>query len=276
MTAAPVPGSVTSPGRMPGGLARVLARATRPPVAVPSADAGAPRPVVHPAPLDQGDAGTRWAVEPRAVPVPLSPTAADAADAADRVPVSADRSPLPPDPPRPKGVRDPAAPAPRLPAPDVEVVFEEHPVAARTAPPANPPVAGPGLEPQEVPPVGSRPPAAPSAGPAAEPPPAATASPTPAEPPPDPPALGRVADSSEPSAVAVHPTSPRTSPASRPAPEGRPEPARRDTAAPTPAAPPVVIGRIEVHVDPPTAPSDPFAGCRVVAAGLTARRGGAW
>jgi phage terminase large subunit-like protein len=44
----------------------------------------------------------------------------------------------------------------------------------------------------------------------------------------------------------------------------------------TSSAPPVVIGRIEVHVDPPATTSDPFAGCRVVAAGLTARTGGGW
>lgn len=44
---------------------------------------------------------------------------------------------------------------------------------------------------------------------------------------------------------------------------------------PEPVAP-VVIGRIEVHVDSPAAQADPFAGCRAVAGGLTARRGGGW
>jgi hypothetical protein len=53
-------------------------------------------------------------------------------------------------------------------------------------------------------------------------------------------------------------------------------PGRPDAAPPTPAAPPVTIGRIDVHVDSPAPLPDPFAGCRVVAAGLTARRGGGW
>jgi hypothetical protein len=39
---------------------------------------------------------------------------------------------------------------------------------------------------------------------------------------------------------------------------------------------PVVIGSIEVHVESPAAQPDPFAGCRFVADGLTARRGGGW
>jgi hypothetical protein len=63
-----------------------------------------------------------------------------------------------------------------------------------------------------------------------------------------------------------------------------PSPNRADLAAisvpdhprPPERVPPVVIGRIDVHVDSPAAQADPFAGCRIVAAGLTARRGGGW
>lgn len=40
--------------------------------------------------------------------------------------------------------------------------------------------------------------------------------------------------------------------------------------------PPVVIGQIAVNVTAPSDPPDPFAGCRVLADGLTARRGGGW
>lgn len=39
---------------------------------------------------------------------------------------------------------------------------------------------------------------------------------------------------------------------------------------------PVVIGRIEVQVPGPSPVVDPFAGCRPLARGVTARRGGAW
>ena len=40
--------------------------------------------------------------------------------------------------------------------------------------------------------------------------------------------------------------------------------------------PPVVIGQIAVHVTNPEPPADPFAGCRALADGLTAKRGGGW
>jgi hypothetical protein len=55
---------------------------------------------------------------------------------------------------------------------------------------------------------------------------------------------------------------------------------RPASAAPRPAEPeapvPVQIGRIEVQVAAPPAETDPFAGCRALEDGLTARRGGAW
>ncbi len=56
---------------------------------------------------------------------------------------------------------------------------------------------------------------------------------------------------------------------------------RRSTAVdrPTtasPEAPPVVIGRIDIHVTAPEPEPDPFAGLRAVAGGITARRGGGW
>jgi hypothetical protein len=40
--------------------------------------------------------------------------------------------------------------------------------------------------------------------------------------------------------------------------------------------PPVVIGQIAVHVTNPEPPADPFAGCRALADGITAKRGGGW
>ncbi|WP_157635549.1 hypothetical protein [Nostocoides japonicum] len=52
---------------------------------------------------------------------------------------------------------------------------------------------------------------------------------------------------------------------------------RPTTASPeAPAAPPVVIGRIDIHVTAPEPEPDPFAGLRAVAGGITARRGGGW
>ncbi|MEO6998305.1 MAG: hypothetical protein ABI112_09505, partial [Terracoccus sp.] len=67
-----------------------------------------------------------------------------------------------------------------------------------------------------------------------------------------------------------HPEAPTAAPAAS-APEDRAE-----RPPPPPSVPPVVIGRIEVNVESAAAQPDPFAGCRVVAAGLTARRGGGW
>jgi hypothetical protein len=45
---------------------------------------------------------------------------------------------------------------------------------------------------------------------------------------------------------------------------------------PAPPVPPVQIGRIEVHVAAPAGESDPFAGCRALEGGLTANHGGGW
>jgi len=47
-----------------------------------------------------------------------------------------------------------------------------------------------------------------------------------------------------------------------------------DTARP--AVPPVVIGRIDVQVATSAGVADPFAGCRQLASGIAARRGGGW
>lgn len=62
----------------------------------------------------------------------------------------------------------------------------------------------------------------------------------------------------------------RTPPGSdRPVGRGAREPVER-------AVPPVQIGRIEVLVAPPEQAADPFAGCRALEGGVTARRGGGW
>ncbi len=46
--------------------------------------------------------------------------------------------------------------------------------------------------------------------------------------------------------------------------------------SPAHPVPPVVIGRIDIHVTAPEPEADPFAGLRAVEGGLTARRGGGW
>jgi hypothetical protein len=48
------------------------------------------------------------------------------------------------------------------------------------------------------------------------------------------------------------------------------------TARSAPAPVPVVIGQITVQVSSPEPAADPFAGCRALADGLTAKRGGGW
>ncbi|MFG2053030.1 hypothetical protein ACGFI9_03280 [Micromonospora sp. NPDC048930] len=52
-------------------------------------------------------------------------------------------------------------------------------------------------------------------------------------------------------------------------------PAPGNAAQPAPV-PPVQIGRIEIQVAPPPAETDPFRGCRALEGGVTARRGGGW
>lgn len=64
---------------------------------------------------------------------------------------------------------------------------------------------------------------------------------------------------------------------SEPRDEPGPEPPSAARAvAPESALPTVQIGRIDVQVTAPAASADPFAGCRAIEGGLTARRGGGW
>lgn len=234
-TPAPGPGA----GPTPGGLARVLARAALPPVAVPSAYAGESRPVVRPAflnpPIDGGPAAPSSVA--RVVAAQRSPAA---------VSVPGEAAALADPSPSPSGTVN------WLPAPDV-VAMEEEPRAApaegRTAPPTQAAPTDPGLEPEVGRPTDPRPGHVP----------ALTATPG--------------AGTRELVPPGTDQPVPQVHRMSRSTPE---RPDRSDTPAPTPSAPPVVIGRIEVHVDSPGAQVDPFAGCRVVAAGLTARRGGGW
>jgi hypothetical protein len=229
----PAPGA----GPTPGGLARVLARAALPPVAVPSGYAGESRPVVRPAfldpPIDGGPAAPSSVA--RVVADQRSPAAASVPGEAAAL---ADPSP------------SPSGTVNWLPTPDVVAMEEEPraaPVEARTAPPTQAPPTDLGLEPEVGRPTEFR------SGPVA----ALTATPG--------------AGTREP--VPTDQPVPQVTRVSRSAPE---RPDRSDTPVPAPSAPPVIIGRIEVHVDSPVAQADPFAGCRVVAAGLTARRGGGW
>ena len=260
----PAPGPRGGPAQ--GGLARVLARAALLPIAVPSAYAGESRPVVRPAfldpPIDEGPAAPPSV--PRVVAAQRSPAAVSVPGEAAAL---ADPSP------------SPTGTVTWLPAPDVVAMEEEHraaPADASTAPPTQAPPTDPGLELEVGRPTESRPGpvAALTATPGAEsvPPLAAVAALATVEPG-DPPGPGSVAGTREPVPMGVDQPVPQVTRVSRSAPE---RPDRPDTPAPTPSAPPVVIGRIEVHVDSPAAQADPFAGCRVVAAGLTARRGGGW
>ena len=234
-TPAPGPGA----GPTPGGLARVLARAALPPVAVPSAYAGESWPVVRPAFLGPPIDGR-----------PAAPSSVARVVAAQRSPaavsVPGEAAALADPSPSPSGTVN------WLPPPDVVAMEEEPraaPAEARTAPPTQAPPTDPGLESEVGRPTDPRP----------RPVAALTATPR--------------AGTREPVPTGTDQPVPQVTRVSRSAPE---RPDRSDTPAPTPSAPPVVIGRIEVHVDSPAAQADPFAGCRVVAAGLTARRGGGW
>ena len=263
----PTPAPESGGGPTPGGLARVLARATLPPVAVPRGYAGETHlPVARPAlpnpPIDAGPAAPSSV--PQVVAALLSPAAVSVPGEAAAL---ADLSP------------SPNATVTWLPAPDVVAMEEEHraaPAEARTATPSQAPPMEPGLDPEVGRPTESRPgPAAVlTAAPGAEsvPPLAAAAALATVEPG-DPPGPGSVVGTRERAPTGIDQPVPQVARVSRSAPEG---PDRSDTPAPTPSAPPVVIGRIEVQVDSPAAQADPFAGCRVVAAGLTARRGGGW
>jgi hypothetical protein len=253
---------------MPGGLARVLARVALPPVAVPRASAAQSPAVVRSTFFDPTiDGGL------------AAPSSARRVAAAQRRPAAvslpgeaaalADPSPSPP------------GPETWLPAPDAVVMEEEQwaaPAEARLAPARHAPPPNHGREPEVGRPTESRPgPVAfTTAAQGAEPVPplaAAAAAPATVEPGLDPPGRGAVAGFLEPARTEFDQPVPQLTRMSPAAPE---RPDNPDVATPPPSAPPVVIGRIEVRVDAPAAQADPFAGCRVVAGGLTARRGGAW
>ena len=273
MGPAPDPGPGAGAGPPPGGLARVLARAALPPVAVPSADAGGQHlPVIRPAlfgaPIDEGPAAPSPAT--RVVAARRSPAVVSPPNEAAAI---ADPS------------RGPTGTVTWPPAPDVVAMDEEEhraaPAEAGTAPPGQARPTDHGLEPEVGRPTGPRP--GPAAGLTSTPgvesvPPlaaAAAAAPTAVEPW-ESPGKGAVVGTPEPVPLGTDQPVPQATRVSRSAPERPDRSDRSDTPAPTPAAPPVVIGRIEVHVDSPAAQTDPFAGCRVVSAGLTARRGGGW
>ena len=76
-------------------------------------------------------------------------------------------------------------------------------------------------------------------------------------------------------AVAAPPVPPAAPPRPQAAALSAAAPQPRDELKPLPV-PPVQIDRIEVQVATPPAESDPFAGCRALESGLTARRGGGW
>jgi hypothetical protein len=248
-----------------GGLARVLARAALPPVSVPSAYAGEPRAVVRPETLGLTNDTLSPAPPGR---IPSGPTVPDSR------PEPGDATPPPSATARPPATVMPLRPPPADPTEGTG----RAPSPGTPPDPALPPhptrVAGPALDDrQEVitAPV-ARPPAQP---PKSVPAPLVAASGTP----------GRIDPPPAQSPIAPVDAVPQQDPVGAPQPVlTAPRTVLHTPAAPdrgeppTPAAftPPVVIGRIEVHVDSPAAQPDPFAGCRVVVAGLTARRGGGW
>jgi hypothetical protein len=249
----PTPAPGPEAGPTTGSLARVLARAALPPVAVPSGYAGESRPVVRAAFLDPPTDGRPAAPSsvPRVVATQQIPAAVSVPG---EVAALADPSP------------SPTGTVTWPPAPDVVAMEEEHsaaPAEARTAPPA------------QLPPTESfpGPVASLTSTPGAAVTPLAAAAAQSAVEPGDPPGHGPVVGTREPVPMGIDQPDSQVTRVSRSAPE---RPDRTDTPAPTPSAPPVAIGRIEVHVDSPAAQADPFAGCRIVAAGLTARRGGGW
>lgn len=274
MSAPPTTRSAT--GQPSGGLARVLARAALPPVVVPSphtepsgpAELRAARPAVPAAPSDavpDRPGGGRPSVRPaapRAVPGrPGQPVVAE--------PVADDEDPSP----RPISTVTSQRPLAAVPADDEHRVAQAEARPTPSAPPtAPPPLAPPTPEaPLAVSPGGGVVPGAASGAESMQPA-AAAAARRGVEPESDrllPASVALTQDATP--ATMPDPASPAlTSLPAAPRPDGTSAP------APTATTPPVVIGRIEVHVDSPAAQPDPFAGCRVVAAGLTARRGGGW
>lgn len=273
------------PGPLTGGLARALARATRPRVAVPRSDAGMPRPVSGSAFLEAPNRGGPQA------PPPAPGVVADrrpATDVSNRDEVAAAPAPAPR---LARTVADPLPPdvAPLQGIPRAAALDAAIPVPLHVDSPPGPPEPGAGaprsLHPEVTasrapePRTGPPPPrvVAPSSLPATlEPGPDPTTSGSG----PEPPTSGSGVGLPEPAAATARRSVPQPTRATRVATElnrsASDRPDRSDPPQPAHAAPPVVIGRIEVHVDAPVAATDPFAGCRVVAAGLTVRRGGGW
>ncbi|HET6968196.1 MAG TPA: hypothetical protein VFI44_07965 [Ornithinibacter sp.] len=264
-------------GRVPGGLARVLARAARPAVAVPAVDAGGSR-AVPPAAVAGAPVGRAATVRPPGAPGPDA-RGAGGESAPFAAAAGGERMPVAP----------PTATETVQPAPSEAVRSAER--SAATARPAStgearrPPGVDTAVTPQPAP--TSRPARRPAAGS-----PAAFDPDLPPEPvplaapgdlvPPAPTTGPPQADLVETGARTGIPEAAATSPAwpvprvERVSPSGPDRPASAGPGEAPSSAPPVVIGRIEVHVEPPAAQTDPFAGCRVVAGGLTARRGGGW
>ncbi len=253
----------------PVGLARVLARAVTPAVVVRGPDGGGAPVDARPERPAAADSGLAvLAPAPPSGPGVAARDAVDGSDSAGAGPAPDGRGPTGPVPPPVttppqrsavpwSEVTGPPAPEPRRPPARRASALPGFPSPATLHPLEETSAVAPTL-PTVV--ATGRPAAAAAATAAAARFPTAEPAPQPAatEHPGAPPAPGRPATPA--------PAVGRINPAS-------PDHREARAAEPTPA---VVIGRIEVHVDPPAAPTDPFAGCRVAAAGLTARRGGGW
>ena len=242
MTAAPVSGSVTSPGRMPGGLARVLAArpARRWPcrarmLAGPGPSSTPPSSTVRAMPA-RSHLWCRKSSLPHETLLQGPEPPGSGPDGS---------SPATPDPPRQTGPTEPndaAGPRPRRRSPTRRARTRSTRLRP-TSPPAEPPEARPGLEPEEAPSTGSRPPGPPGHRPPVR---------GPRErPPPSPrsrrrrPGLSHLRSGGSP-AAASRPrwasTRRRPGPPRPPRRDGRSRSdvrsRRRDTPAPTPEAPP--------------------------------------
>lgn len=211
----------------------------------PAAAAGSPVPPRERPTAPPVEPPTRGLLQPAAHPA-VGVVAARSAPADTRA--------TPTRPPRHTGVQAPAVPVPAVRTPPHAV--------PDLVPAAGPPTSGGHADDRAAPTAPGRTP-----GPAGE----------------GDPSTRTVADVS---AAAVPPPRSRALPAREPAEPAGAHPASREpTARPgepavvrtaPPAPPPVHIGRIDVIVSAPEAPTDPFAGCRAIEAGVTARRGGGW
>lgn len=256
---------------LPRGLARLVARATAPAVRPPGSTTHFTKPTM-PAlamPVQVVPSGTQPPPDRRPAitdhqPALAEPPAARPTIAATPAPppaplaASATRPRLIPVPdPPPAPIAPPALPEPSgsSVAPPAARHLEHVPPLVTQVPisPADPSSAAPELQPPDH----GQPLEFPVAGELASPGPDRQAPPAPA--PEGAPAQQRATD----------PFEARTALISAQAPS---EPAPR-AAEPVP---PVQIGVIEVQVAAPPAQADPFAGCRALADGLTARRGGGW